>query len=322
MPVDPVGEAARIEAAAEAWFLRLLDPEDAEASAACARWAAADPRHRAALAAVAADWNAPALRAASAALRPARGSRAAGRGRRRPGRARRRAAWLRAAAVAGLAVLLWQAPRLQLAWAADHATAAGEMERIALADGSLVTLNTGSAIAVDLGGAERRVRLLAGEAFFAVAPDAAHPFVVTARHGEVRVTGTEFAVRRDPEGDRILLRAGHVAVRALPGGEEARLEPGEAVTAGADGLSAVARSDTEAGLAWLSGRLELRDLSLAEAAAELARYRRAPVMVLAGGAARVSGSFALADPEAALRALAGAAGRQVQRLPGGPILVY
>ncbi|WP_290690025.1 MULTISPECIES: FecR family protein [unclassified Haematobacter] len=315
----PRPTSAEVEEQALDWFLRLGDNRAAADRTAFERWLAADARHRAAYDDLVATWQAPALRAASAGLSPPLRPPV-----HRPGKARQRLAIAaRMAAVLLVACLIWQAPRLLIAWQADYATRAGEQERIALADGTQVTLNTGSAIAVEMTGGVRHVRLLAGEAFFDVAHDALHPFVVTGRRGEVRVTGTEFTVRLDEVGDRVVLREGHVAVHEIDGPDEATLEPGEAVTALAEGgLSPVTRADTDSALAWLGGRMEISNAPLAQAVAEIGRYRAAPVMLLRGGVRNVSGSFSLHDPDAALAALAGLSGLTVRHLPGGAVVLY
>ncbi|KFI29383.1 iron dicitrate transport regulator FecR [Haematobacter massiliensis] len=314
----PTPTSAEVEEQALDWFLRLGDSVTAEERMAFERWLTADVQHRAAYEALVATWQAPALRAASAGLRPPL----------RPGlqaaKTRRPlAVAMRMAAVLLLACLIWQAPRLLIAWQADYATRAGEQEHIALADGTQVTLNTGTAIAVEMTGGVRHVRLLAGEAFFDVAHDALHPFVVTGRRGEVRVTGTEFTVRLDEVGDRVVLREGHVEVREIDGPEEATLEPGQAITALArGGLSPVIQADAESALAWLGGRMEIRDMPLTRAVAEIGRYRPAPVVLLRGSARNVSGSFSLRDPDAALAALAGLSGLTARHLPGGAVVLY
>lgn len=61
---------------------------------------------------------------------------------------------------------------------ADYRTAVGEQPMLTLPDQSRVTLNTQSAIAVSFDAAFRRVRLLKGEALFAVQPDVTGTFNV------------------------------------------------------------------------------------------------------------------------------------------------
>ncbi len=67
---------------------------------------------------------------------------------------------------------------------------------ITLSDGSKVTLNRGASLEViqPFRGKERRVSLN-GEAWFEVASDTRHPFIVGTGEFEVRVVGTQFNVR-------------------------------------------------------------------------------------------------------------------------------
>jgi len=71
-----------------------------------------------------------------------------------------------------------------------------KLEAIPLADGTKVWVNKGSSISFPqtFDGAERRVKL-DGEAFFDVARDTEHPFIIESNSGIVRVLGTSFNVR-------------------------------------------------------------------------------------------------------------------------------
>ena len=59
----------------------------------------------------------------------------------------------------------------------DYHTATGERQRVVLADGSRILLNTDTALKVDLTGHGRRVELLRGEAFFEVSHAPDRPFL-------------------------------------------------------------------------------------------------------------------------------------------------
>ena len=69
-------------------------------------------------------------------------------------------------------------------------TAVGERRAISLEDGSTIELNTNSRVRVRLARGERRLWLEKGQAMFAVAPDKARPFLVTAGDTTVRALGT------------------------------------------------------------------------------------------------------------------------------------
>lgn len=85
-----------------------------------------------------------------------------------------------------------------------------------LPDGSVVDLNAGADLAVEYSPTGRRVRLLTGEAHFAVAKDPARPFVVSAGTVEVRAVGTAFNVRFAPVAVQVLVTEGQVAVETEP----------------------------------------------------------------------------------------------------------
>ena len=82
-------------------------------------------------------------------------------------------------------------------------------------DGSKVWLNAVSSLRfpTSFTGPERSVELT-GEAYFEVASDAAHPFVVEAPHAEVKVLGTKFDISSydDDPGQKVTLQQGGVYV--------------------------------------------------------------------------------------------------------------
>ncbi len=69
---------------------------------------------------------------------------------------------------------------------------------MALADGSVLCLNTGSAVNVRFDASRRLIELLAGEILVTSGHGAgsAAPLVVVTREGVVRALGTRFAVRQ------------------------------------------------------------------------------------------------------------------------------
>jgi ferric-dicitrate binding protein FerR (iron transport regulator) len=75
-------------------------------------------------------------------------------------------------------------------------TRRGSKSRIQLPDGTVVMLNGDSRIAYNADAfSENRLLQLSGEAFFDVAPDAQHPFVIQTSSISIRVLGTAFNVR-------------------------------------------------------------------------------------------------------------------------------
>ncbi|MDD2798835.1 MAG: FecR domain-containing protein [Bacteroidales bacterium] len=89
---------------------------------------------------------------------------------------------------------------------------------ITLSDGTVVALNSGSTIQYPshFNSNSREVKLV-GEAYFEVAKDAKHPFVVHAQDMHVRVLGTHFNVKAYPEEDKITTTLLEGSVRVTKG---------------------------------------------------------------------------------------------------------
>lgn len=180
-------------------------------------------------------------------------------------------------------------------------TPVGRQLTTRLSDGTRVQLNTDTALKVVFDGKVRRVELRRGEAFFDVAHDPVHPFIVVAGSTEVRAIGTRFDVRRDHEAVKVVLAEGRVAVTD-GGGAKARwtLSPGQSVTTGkAETRRPPARADVATATGWTEGRVRFHATPLADAVVEINRYSREKV-VLGPGApadALVNGDFPIGKPE-------------------------
>lgn len=217
---------------------------------------------------------------------------------------RRRRWWLGAAVAACLLVAV--APSLSLRLQADYRTAQGETRDITLADGSVVQMDSDTAIAVDYSGNHRDVKLLAGQAFFEVKPDKTKPFHVRAEAVKVTVTGTAFNVELRPGRVGVDVQHGsvrvedvvdaHVLSDALTAGERLRY---------VDGIVQVKTFAPSQAAAWRQGQLIADDQRVAELVQALARYLPGKVVLRdeALGDKRVTGVYDLRKPEAALRAV-------------------
>lgn len=180
---------------------------------------------------------------------------------------------------------------------------------IALEDGSKVSLDVASRIAVSLGRKRRSVELLEGRALFEVAHDAARPFVVRAGDGSITDVGTRFQVQREGNDVMVTLAEGIVAVSRRDGQEgdqEARLKPGEQLSwSGDDAKWTLRPVDTEAALSWTHGRLIFRGTRLDEVVAEVNRYSVRKLVLadpsLAG--LPVHGNFLAGNADAVVAAL-------------------
>ncbi|HYD67937.1 FecR family protein [Azospirillum sp.] len=313
---DPVVDAALN------WFVTLLDGSaDAETLAAYHAWRQSDPRHAQAFDRLAEINGMPELRAATRAGAPQPvplhhpAARSAPRG-----------PWWGslAAAVVLAAIGLHLFPAMTLRWTADHRTAAGERREVALPDGSRLTLDTDSAVALDFGDGRRTVRLLRGQGYFDVVPDPARPFRVIGGYSTVQVTGTAFAVHADDGQDAVVLERGRVSVSRLDDPDRSvNLVPGDRVTATAAGLSGVARADPATALAWREGRYVFHEQPFAAVVDTLRRYHPGTILLLDErvGRERVSGNYRLDDAVGALQSLAGIVGARVTTLPAGIVVV-
>lgn len=305
--------AADIERAASGWAAKLdaeaLTPEE---EAALDAWSRADPRRAGALAramAVSSHFD-----------------RAAGLGHdyvpsSAPRRLDRRALFTLgggalAASVAATAGLgLWRSGR-------DVITLKGDVRRIALAEGSAITLNTATTVRPALGDRLRRVDLLRGEALFDVARDPDRPFVVHAAAVQVQAIGTSFTVRlHDDARVEVAVTEGVVEVRR-PGERPVRLEAERRAVVAAAGpvqVAAASGDELDRASAWRNGRLDLSGLTLGEAATAFARYSDRTILIENPTVARlrVAGVFSTSDPEGFARAAALSLGLSLRPTPEG-----
>ncbi|WP_341835097.1 FecR domain-containing protein [Chitinophaga pollutisoli] len=154
-------------------------------------------------------------------------------------------------------------------------TAKGATEKIVLADGSTVNLNAGSRLRypVSFSGPNRDIYLEEGEAFFKVAEDPRHPFIVHSRGLATTALGTSFNIRAYSREQRITvaLLTGKVKVGHAHQQEAVILLPSEQLSFDLQSL-AVAKStfrEEDDIVGWKHGVLAFRDASYSEVATEL-----------------------------------------------------
>lgn len=294
---------------AVAWLVRLQSGQpDQRAQAGCRAWREADPQHERAWRRVQVlDGE---LRGDVARLPPAAKDCAV-----QALAADRRAE--RRRVLKGLAVALAVAPAAWLAdelapWPrpnADHATAVGERRAVTLADGSVLWLNTDSAIQVQFDDEQRLIVLMRGEVHVNSGADggaARHrPLRVRSRHALFEALGTRFTVRDDPASTRLVVEAGAVAMRPDRARAEAATDlarAGEAYRVDRERVTPAAAPDH--GAAWIDGLLVADDMRLGEFLAELARHRRGRLYCdEAVAALRLSGVYRLDDSDKLLALL-------------------
>jgi transmembrane sensor len=198
---------------------------------------------------------------------------------------------------------------------ADYSTGVGGRKRVVLADGSVIWLNSSTALSIDFSAYERRLTLHAGEALFEVAKDKARPFIVMSGSGEARAVGTVYSVRRRGAINDVVVTEGIVEVRN--GSDVSRLTASQHIAYGEGFESKVLTVDGNALTAWTRGKLIFNRRPLGEVVAELERYQHGAVIIRDDRLKRleVTGVFDLDDPKALLMAISVTIGVPVTHLP-------
>ena len=155
------------------------------------------------------------------------------------------------------------------------ATPRGKDCHLTLSDGTRVWMNADSQLEFPehFSGARRTVRL-SGEAYFEVAKDRKHPFVVESPYFTTTVLGTTFNVRAySPSDASVALVEGRVSVKPNTGGRALVMNPGQlaSMKAGQKGLS-LTTVDTYSYTQRKDGFFYFPDDTLREIMVELGRW--------------------------------------------------
>ncbi|MBV4473168.1 FecR domain-containing protein [Pseudomonas botevensis] len=188
-------------------------------------------------------------------------------------------------------------------WLADQRTATGEQRTVRLADGTLLNLNTHSAVDVRFDDKQRLIVLQEGEILVETGHGDARPFIVETREGSMRALGTRFLVKREEQGTRLSVLQSAVAAHPQADPQEQILREGQQVLIRNTGLEPVVALNPGAD-AWTRGMLVVDNARLEDLVHELGRYRRGHLGVAPDVAdLRITGSFPLHDTDKALSAL-------------------
>lgn len=159
-----------------------------------------------------------------------------------------------------------------------YETRLGAHQTYALKDGSKLTLNTATLLRARVSHGARTVWLDHGEAYFDIAHDAAHPFVVISGANRITVLGTRFTVRRDTGGTEVVVVDGRVQVEngQMPGRSPVVLAKHQKVVATPETMRRSDESDAviDRQLSWREGKLVFDQVTLAAAAGEFNRYNK------------------------------------------------
>ena len=295
--------AEDVQQQAAEWLTVLMSGEASEAEyAAWQRWRGADPEHERAwqhIDAVSRRFNGLHRGAAAQALAGTEQQAV-------NGKRRQLLAWLGVAAGGGLLAAqtgAWDGVR---ALRADYRTATGERREVVLDDGSVLSLNTRSAVNVRFDDKRRLIELLAGEILVSSGHGAgsAAPLVVATREGLVRALGTRFVVRQQEGVSTVEVFESAVDIRPRDSaGAPLLLAAGRGVAFSRHAPDAPHTIDAYAD-AWSRGQLIVDDVALGDFLADLARYRPGVIdCAPAVAQLRLSGVFPLADTQRILNML-------------------
>jgi transmembrane sensor len=209
-----------------------------------------------------------------------------------------------------------------------YASSVGELKKVVLTDGSVITMNTQTELRVRYTGERRDIRLVRGEAMFAVTHDAKRPFAVRVGEWTAVAVGTAFAVRRldEPTTD-VTVTEGIVQLQPVDRSvSEARprLTANQKALIGAGGRVEVGQvSDSQIGqrLAWRTRLVVFAGEPLREALAEMNRYSHRPIVVDDPALAerRIVGVFPTTDTQTFVSAMTATLG--VEAVESGNVVL-
>lgn len=210
-------------------------------------------------------------------------------------------------AAAGAAVAV--AARFAVLRGVDYVTQLGEIRRVPLDDGSVMTINSDTQLKVTLGKNLRQIELAQGEAWFEVAKDSARPFVVASGQVRAEAVGTAFSVRKREAGVEVLVTEGIVETWSdADAGQRLRVVAGERALVSERALvhyEAGESASVDRALAWRNGMIDLNGMSLRDAAEEFNRYNQRQIVIANPDVAgeQFDGLFSVSDPEGFAKAV-------------------
>jgi len=284
------------------WMLKLRESgHDPALQQQCAQWRSAHHDHEQAWKRVIQmhqDLNLSAIPGASLALQTLETSQR---------RLHRRQALKLLGGVAMVGTAAWLGKDLDAlnAWTADYATATGERRSFTLPDGSLMQLNTHSAVDLSFNDQQRLIRLKQGELMITCsqAPSVQRPLLVQTRIALLEGFDGRFVVRQDSDCTHVSVSDGRVAIHRPDTGQLQWIEGGQDWRLDAQGAQRLARVGMDA-MAWSEGLIITRDMPLLDFLAQVSRYRHGYLGCSDDVAGlRLSGVFRLEDPEQLLQLL-------------------
>ncbi|MGK0162024.1 FecR domain-containing protein [Pseudomonas mosselii] len=182
---------------------------------------------------------------------------------------------------------------------ADSRTATGERRELLASDGSLIRLNTASAIDLRYSAEQRRLNLLRGEVSLDGNANDNRPFNIDTHVGALSTLGGQLLLRENAQGLLLAVRRGEVTLFPATAAAH-RVKPGEVLQVFAQGGFQPANLHGDP-WGWTDGVLSVQQMPLGEFTDELARYRPGVLRCAPEVAGlKVSGTFQLADTDQVL----------------------
>ena len=216
-----------------------------------------------------------------------------------------------------LAAIWWTRDGERFGLPRSYQTASGEQRAQPLPDGSVLHLNTDSAVTVRYAHGERVVSVDRGQALFEVAHDPRRRFRVQAGQAEIIAVGTQFDVYREAAVITITVVQGTVAVYAdRHPARTVRVDAGHALEVREE-IGTPRQVDARARVAWLTRQIAFEEEPLGAVAAEFNRYSRIQLVIDDASlrALPISGVFDAYDIDSFAHFLATLNAVVVQRTP-------
>ncbi len=152
-------------------------------------------------------------------------------------------------------------------------TTRGEQAQVRLPDGTLVFLNAESSLnyPTSFVKADKRNVSLIGEAYFEVAEDKLHRFVVKTRNQEVEVFGTHFNIKDYEEEPFVSTTLVQGSVRINAGANSNVLKPGQESRYNGTSM-AIEKADVESNLDWKEGDFVFKKIDFRLAMRKIERW--------------------------------------------------
>ena len=154
-------------------------------------------------------------------------------------------------------------------------TAKGETYRLRLPDQSEVWLNASSSVKFPASFASQKVRQveLTGEAYFEIAKDKAHPFIVKTNQQEVQVLGTHFNVNSYPDKNNTTTTLLEGSLRVLNHAQQGEIiKPGEQSVSDAGKNITISPANIKNVMAWKNGYFRFRNEPIEDIMEKIIRW--------------------------------------------------